>query len=381
MRYFQIFLIGLISAFLAPGGSSEPLVPRHSVEVQTMMSDMARIPACGTPLVSATHSKRDSSYTRNWEHADWEVQLVSPLVRYGRHVRGWVRSPTAVAVIPMVLAVAIWSSLALLMDKAVPSWTAFLKASSFSSAVGGLSAPVALLLTLRTNRALDRLLEARQAWGVLIKSSTSLASLVATHVMPRDSYVALLVARYAAILGWSFKGFFMREDDRSVIALALPETEARWLGQSPLDTPTSIVLRIRTLVASLDLPTSQGMTIDARLAEIEGSLGVCKRILGSPIPPTFSRHMSRALFLYLTLLPMGLVGAGVPPKAVILSSALIAYVLVGIDEIGIEIEHPFRLLPLCSLSTMLQRNVVNMFASYDSLPNPSGSGLAGAPAT
>ena len=40
-------------------------------------------------------------------------------------------------------------------------------------------------------------------------------------------------------------------------------------------------------------------------------------------------------------------------------TTIVAYVMVGIDEIGVQLEQPFQLLPLNSLSAALMRDVVD----------------------
>ena len=340
--------------------------------LDTVVNDLAQLENCPTPLVSATHSRRDSSYTRNWSHDDWDLHHCAPLQRYRRHLSSWIRSPTAIAVLPVVAVVALWAVVVVVLTSGAEATQAFLKKSSFSAAVGTLTAPVSLLLTLRTNRALDRLQEARRAWGVLIKSTTTLAGLIASYVLPHDSTTALLLARYLALTGWAMKGVFMVEDDGPLLRTALPKAEVDWITQqqqATTDTVTAIVFRTRATLASLDyVPTAALQAMEARLEEMETSLGICKRILGSPIPPTFSRHSSRILCLYLTLLPLGLVGSGVTPVSVVAHTALTAYVFIGIDEISMEIEDPHRLLPLFSLSSVLQRHVVQQFCMHNALP-------------
>ena len=101
--------------------------------------------------------------------------------------------------------------------------------------------------------------------------------------------------------------------------------------------------------------------MEESICELETVLGVCKRLLGSPIPPTYTRHTSRVLCLFLGFLPVAMVGSGVSFLATLLNCALISYVFVGIDEIGVEIEHPFPLLPMYHLSSAIQNNVANQF--------------------
>ena len=142
-----------------------------------------------------------------------------------------------------------------------------------------------------------------------------------------------------------------------------------------------------------------------RLHDLETVVGTCNRILGSPIPPTFSRMTSRLLCLYLLVLPFALLGfsSSVSPAAVVLTSTLTAYVLCGIDEIGVELgafslslslsdslshtllfishntflfylpttkyaEHPFPIMPMQHMSAAAQKGVMAQVQMMRSMP-------------
>lgn len=83
----------------------------------------------------------------------------------------------------------------------------------------------------------------------------------------------------------------MVEDDQSVLVAALSPHEVDWITQQhnfSTDTATAILFRARATIASLHfLSTAAVQAMDARLQEKEASLGVCKRLLGSPSPLRF----------------------------------------------------------------------------------------------
>ena len=54
---------------------------------------------------------------------------------------------------------------------------------------------------------------------------------------------------------------------------------------------------------------------------------------------------------------MALVGMGISTLAVVVTVAMTSYILIGIDEIGLEIEHPIPLMPLYGLSKSIHREV------------------------
>jgi putative membrane protein len=77
------------------------------------------------------------------------------------------------------------------------------------------------------------------------------------------------------------------------------------------------------------------------------------------------RHTSRGLLLWLALLPSGLLGAGCTTLPKLLLVVLTtAYIMLGIDEIGIQIEQPFDILPLHALATVLTRDVEDQLCKW-----------------
>lgn len=85
-------------------------------------------------------------------------------------------------------------------------------------------------------------------------------------------------------------------------------------------------------------------------------VGGSERLLSTCIPPTYTRHTSRSLILWLVVLPFSLV----PSMSLVhscISVAAIAFLFCGIDETGIQIEQPFLLLPLQGLAKAIQRDV------------------------
>jgi putative membrane protein len=68
-------------------------------------------------------------------------------------------------------------------------------------------------------------------------------------------------------------------------------------------------------------------------------MGSCERILLTPLPFAYVAHLRWALIVYAATLPLALVeGFG---WWSLLAVFLIAWVLFGIEEIGVEIESPF----------------------------------------
>jgi predicted membrane chloride channel (bestrophin family) len=346
-----------------------------------------------------------SSYTRLWNHDIWNFHtLQSPHKRYYRHVRKWRFSTTAQKVLPAVLLAGLWSFLVAMLGVAVGHWggtgskDAFAKAcSGIATATSALSAPLALLLTLRTNAALARLQEARQAWGKLVLAARTLSAELRLYIFPYYPRAAVLAARHLAIYGWILKSYMRGEDRNSEVFQAMLDDESRmWLVRHPRAT-WGIPLRLRQILAAVAVSSAEQESPDATngwslqqlqqqhhlaqmeesIAKLESVAGICERILGSPIPPTYSRHLSRILTIWLMAFPLASMAMAVVASLsstvmmarcvpiVVMSTILVSYGLIGLDEIGMEIEHPFPLLPLQQLAGSVQNSVGMQFLDHE----------------
>lgn len=92
------------------------------------------------------------------------------------------------------------------------------------------------------------------------------------------------------------------------------------------------------------------------------ALGSCERILGTPLPLAYTRHTSRFLVMWLTMLPLGLFHAigwwAVPVQT------FISFLLLGVDEIGVSIEEPYSILSLESFGGALERSLKDFDRSF-----------------
>ena len=81
----------------------------------------------------------------------------------------------------------------------------------------------------------------------------------------------------------------------------------------------------------------------------EDNLGSSERILTSPVPLFYTRHLARYLSVWLLLLPLGIYDAFAGSwnhVAMIPAIILISIFLFGIEEIGTQLEEPFTVLPM-----------------------------------
>lgn len=340
-------------------------------------------PSADISFPTAVVSVGGSSYTRMWTHQTWNIHSDPPHRRYFRHLRKWTESTTARKILPTVLLATCWSvivSLSIEYFQVRPFKTVIARMAGTSSAVSLLSAPLALLLTLRANASLARLLEARQLWGRIVLHSRSLSNILANYVYPMNPQAALLSIRYLSVFGWILKGQVRNESKESqdeILKLMIQskyQNEYQWIIKQA-KFPVALLSRIRQIMVQIptlskgDSRYQQIFLIEERLRELEACVGGNERLFSSPIPPTYSRHLSRVISLWLLLLPVSLVvngGLGTSATAFVVSIA--SYVFVGVDEVGMEIENVFQLLPLQQLAAVTQRDVQNQFLLLRDVP-------------
>ena len=109
-----------------------------------------------------------------------------------------------------------------------------------------------------------------------------------------------------------------------------------------------------------DISEQKQLEAERERSQLIDHIGACERILKTPLARVFSIKIRRFLFLYLAILPVAIVdrcGA-----LTVLLTMLVAYPLLSLDQIGIELENPFskaRLshLPLEEIGATIQRNV------------------------
>jgi len=96
--------------------------------------------------------------------------------------------------------------------------------------------------------------------------------------------------------------------------------------------------------------------LERDLYELYQVCGGCERLFTSPIPPTMTRHVVRSMGLWFLAMPIGLIGS-LSPAAIVAFTFATSYIFLGIEELGVQVEQPFDILPLWQLCHLATRNV------------------------
>ncbi|CAE7204558.1 unnamed protein product, partial [Symbiodinium natans] len=129
-------------------------------------------------------------------------------------------------------------------------------------------------------------------------------------------------------------------DDEGLSDRDIDEVMSRPVGMSP---PRFVYLRIMALSSQLDIPKPQKAALEGELSRLSDALNACEWA-SEEVPEPYAKQTAGLLFLWLALLPLALpseLGVGA-----VLSQQLVAFGLLGIEDVGIQLEEPFKVLPL-----------------------------------
>ncbi|MBD6615511.1 hypothetical protein FNW02_06575 [Komarekiella sp. 'clone 1'] len=224
---------------------------------------------------------------------------------------------------------------------------------------------LSLLLIFRTNTAHDRHWEARKLWGGMVNTVRNLARricLVIEETEPEDrtekEAVLLLVVAFPVAM----KLHLRREQVSSELSPLMSPSRYQTLintNHPPLKIAYWIGDYFQHQEQRQSIDMFELIALHQLLDEMVNILGGCERILKTPVPLVYTITLKMLLMMYFLMLPWGLVSGlhwFTGPTL-----AFLSFILLGIDEIGAEIEEPFghdpNDLPLDAICLTMLRNV------------------------
>jgi putative membrane protein len=227
-----------------------------------------------------------------------------------------------------------------------------------------------LLLVFRTNTAYDRFWEGRKAWGDIINNVRNLARLMIVSVDEKSledrkekvAALRLLVA-FAVATKLHLRSLPVNSELEELML------ESRYItlltmNHPPLEIAFWIGDYLQQQCNSHRLNNYQLITMQELINSMVDNLGVCERILKTPIPLAYTIHLKQLLILYCLLLPFQLVENLGWATGVI--TGVISFTLFGIEAIGLEIENPFGFddndLPLNAICDTMKRNIEDLIS-------------------
>ena len=258
-----------------------------------------------------------------------------------------------------VSACVVWSVLIVALYQYGPEWFDNLAIAETAHALIGAS--MGLLLVFRTNASYDRFWEGRKLWGGIVNQSRNLARQAAAW-LAADRELAQRTIWWTVAFAY---GTMHRLRGTSDIGAATNHLSAEAVSEvlSAGHVPLAVSRRLTELIASARdrrlIDGDQLRCLDQNVQLLIDHCGACERIRSTPLPFAYAVHLRRALIAYCFTLPLALVQSyGWETVPVTL---MIAYVLFGIEEIGVEIEDPFGSdvndLPLKAICETIEQNL------------------------
>lgn len=226
---------------------------------------------------------------------------------------------------------------------------------------GGL---LALLLVLRTNAGYDRWWEARKLWGGIVNQSRNLV-IKGLSYGPGDETWRNRFVRWSAVfchvVRISLRGSSGATDE-ALDRLLGPTLAKRVVAAQHMPSHVALVLAdLLTEARRLGMDGYAFLQLDRERAQFIDHVGACERILRTPLPRVHSIKLRRFIFLYLLGLPLAIASSSVWLSSIV--TALVAYPLFAIDQIGQELENPFSKareshLPLDRICETIEKNLL-----------------------
>lgn len=275
---------------------------------------------------------------------------------FWRHV--WtIRGAVTLIVLPRVLAFG-----------AAASIVAFARGSlgPFSLEVGPVElagGAIVLLLVLRTNAGYDRWWEGRKLWGGIVNQSRNLAISAMAYSAEAEPAWRDRCVRWVAAFAHAARRSLRGERELPELARLLGEDAALRLSTSE-HIPSAVASELASIlhrgVSAGWLSHFAFLQCDRERALLIDHVGACERILKTPLPLVYVIKVRRFVAIYLFVLPFALVdkvGWAAP-----FLTMLVAYPILGLDQIAVELENPFSQrnlshLPLDAICETIEKNV------------------------
>jgi len=218
---------------------------------------------------------------------------------------------------------------------------------------------LSLLLVFRSNNGYSRWNEARTLWGGLINNCRNVVRQSNTY-FPDDARHYELKRRMAAETAAFVKALrnflrgptdddTLREELYELVEAGLISREQADATMAASNRPMFCLSAMSATLRRADVDPMYSARVDQTISTLVDLTGANERIFKSPIPLVYTRLTARFLTIFLTLLPLALwgqLGGSWNHWATIPAEFIIAFFLFGIEEVGIQIEEPFSILPL-----------------------------------
>ena len=241
-------------------------------------------------------------------------------------------------------------------------------------------AVLGLLLVLRVNAGYSRWWEARILWGGIVNQTRNLA-VSGLAYGPRNNRWRSRFVRWIAVYPHVCRRSLRDQRSFPELHRLLSDESRVWIEKAE-HMPNAVSSEIAALLheaRSMGMDGFAFQIAEEQRARLIDNVGGCERILRTPLARSSAIQVRQFIFMFLITLPLGLMQDFQPEAAVLLAAQqstsqlwmvpiyvmLLAYPLLSLDRIGMELQNPFSteridFLPLDSICVMIERNVLEL---------------------
>jgi len=222
---------------------------------------------------------------------------------------------------------------------------------------------VGLLLVFRTNSSYKRWDEARKAWGLNINHTRDLVRMATswygTNMDPNDidQQRRAFELRQVSLMTWAFVRSMKRHlspeaEDEDAFKLELYErltSDQAEVIINAVHRPNKALQMLSASIDKIPMHFIRKNEVNNAVSIFEDTLGGCERLLSSPVPLFYTAHTARLISLWIYVLPFALYdpfAGSWNHIAMIPAATVISICIFGIEELAIELEEPFTILPM-----------------------------------
>ncbi|MDO9268797.1 MAG: bestrophin family ion channel [Methylobacter sp.] len=204
-----------------------------------------------------------------------------------------------------------------------------------------------LVLVFRTNAGHERWWEARKLWGAIVNQSRNIAIGALSYgdilnVSPQQPLWTKDIVKWTIAFSFATKESLRNGKNFDELIDLLNEQELAALksaGHMPLFVAGKIAELLQQARLSRHIDGFVFMGMEGQRVLLIDHIGACERILKTPMPLVYAIKARRFILIFLLLLPFSLI-ENLGFSAVFIFF-LVAYPLLSLDRIGIELQNPF----------------------------------------
>lgn len=249
-------------------------------------------------------------------------------------------------------------------------------------------AVLGLLLVLRVNAGYSRWWEARVLWGGIVNQSRNLA-ISGLAYGPRNTRWRSRFVRWIAVFPHVCRRSLREQRKFPELERLLSGESQDWIRKSEHmpDAVSSEIAMLLFEARGLGMDGFAFQKCEEQRSSLMDHLGGCERILKTPLARSGAIQVRQFIFMLLVSLPIGLMqtfemdSAKLPSISYSTSQIwiiplyvmLLAYPLLSLDRIGMELQNPFStqridFLPLDTICTLIERNVLELLHDIEEQP-------------